>query len=57
MLKECFNSIIVQKDEFVIEHIKIRAAIKECHCIINRIGAGPSNVAINPFDSTSAPMF
>nr|CAD1824806.1 unnamed protein product [Ananas comosus var. bracteatus] len=56
MLKNCFNSVVAQKDEFVTERIKIRAAIEECHCVISRLDAGPSNVAFDPSDPASPPM-
>lgn len=50
LLKNCFNSVVTQKDEFLSEHSKIRAAIEECHGVISRLGSGPSNMPFDPSD-------
>ncbi len=53
MLKECHSSLAAQKEQFVAERVKIRAAIEECHTLINRLGVGTNDPSSDPADSNS----
>nr|CAD1823811.1 unnamed protein product [Ananas comosus var. bracteatus] len=50
ILKERFNSDVGQKNEFLVECLNIRAAIEECHSVINHLDSGPSSLTIEPSD-------
>nr|CAD1833757.1 unnamed protein product [Ananas comosus var. bracteatus] len=50
ILKERFNSEVGQKNEFLAERLNIRAAIEECHSVINHLNSGPSSLTVEPSD-------
>ncbi len=50
LLKDSYNSVIIQSDEYVAERVRVRDAIKECHFVMMQLNPVPSATETDPLE-------
>nr|CAD1838511.1 unnamed protein product [Ananas comosus var. bracteatus] len=56
LLRDCYVSTVIQKNEYVDDRIKIRRAINECHAVVNRLGPIDPDTESAASGALSAPL-